>query len=546
MGGILCLVSPPDCDGRRSFIPPHPLLQTTRVRFAGDRVAMVVAETLAAAREAAELVLVRYRPLPAAVTPTAARAAGAPVHWEAVPDNTCYRYAEGDHEATEQALDRADHVVRSQLIDNRMITNFIEPRAAIGLHDAATDRFTLYTGTQMPHRVRASMAAAFARREGDFRVVVPVVGGSFGSKMSAYAEQALVLWVARKLGRPVKWLAEKSEGFATDPAARDNETVAELALDHKGQFLSVRVSTLANMGGYLSNLTTQAPINGLTLLSGPYAMQAGYAEVEGVFTNTVHTDVMRGAGRPEATYALERLVDAAAQELDIPPDELRRRNLIPADAFPYTTAFGLSYDSGCFASNLESALERADWQGFGERRAAAKARGLLAGIAIGCYVQRNGGRLLDENAQIRIDPGGFSTLLIGTLDTGQGHETAYAQIMAESLGLALDAIRVVERDTDVIGHGNGTGGSRSMMVGGSVTLLACRRIIDKGTAIAAHMLEVSGDDISFAAGRFAVSGTDRVVTLQEVARAAYRQDLLPAEIETGLDERANFRPPNFS
>ena len=297
---------------------------------------------------------------------------------------------------------------------------------------------------------------------------------------------------------------------------------------------------------YLSNGTTLAAINGLTLHSGPYAMEAGFAALEGVFSNTVPTDVMRGAGRPEAIYAIERLVDAAAVELGIAPDELRRRNLIPADAFPYTTAFGLNYDSGCFESNLDSALERADWRGFSERRTATEDRGRLAGIALGYYVQRNGGRLLDENAQIRIDPSGFATLLIGTLDTGQGHETTYAQIIADRLGLNLDAIRVVERDTDLVGYGNGTGGSRSMMVGGSVTLLACQRIIDKALTIAAHLLEASTDDIAFADGRFTVSGTDRTLTLQEVAQAAYRQDLLPEEIETGLDERANFRPPNFS
>jgi carbon-monoxide dehydrogenase large subunit len=398
----------------------------------------------------------------------------------------------------------------------------------------------------MPHRVKANMAAVFGRPQGDIRVVVPDVGGSFGSKMSACAEQALVLWAAGKLGRPVKWLAEKNEGFASDSAARDSETRAALALDAEGRFLAVRVDTLANMGGCLSNGTTLAAINGLTLHTGPYAIEAGFAALEGVFCNTVPTDVMRGAGRPEAIYAIERLVDAAAEKLGIAPDALRRRNLIPHDAFPYLTAFGLNYDSGCFESNLESALGRADWTGFAQRRAAAEARGLLAGIAVGCYVQRNGGRLLDENAQIRIDPTGFATLLIGTLDTGQGHETAYAQIVAESLGLALDAIRVVERDTDIVAHGNGTGGSRSMMVGGSVTLLACRRIIAKATTIAAHLLEASADDIAVSDGHYVISGTDRGVTLQEIAAAAYRQDLLPPEIETGLDERANFRPPNFS
>jgi carbon-monoxide dehydrogenase large subunit len=546
LAGIDCLMVPPDCEGRRTFIPAHPLLQTERVRFVGDRVALVVAETRDQARDAAELIGVDYRPRPALVSPGQARAAGAALLWDEAPDNVCFRWTEGDREATEAAFARAAHVVELDLVNNRIITNFIEPRAALGLYDAAQDRFTLYAGTQMPHRVKANMAAVFGRPQGDIRVVVPDVGGSFGSKMSACAEQALVLWAAGKLGRPVKWLAEKNEGFASDSAARDSETRAALALDAEGRFLAVRVDTLANMGGCLSNGTTLAAINGLTLHTGPYAIEAGFAALEGVFCNTVPTDVMRGAGRPEAIYAIERLVDAAAEKLGIAPDALRRRNLIPHDAFPYLTAFGLNYDSGCFESNLESALGRADWTGFAQRRAAAEARGLLAGIAVGCYVQRNGGRLLDENAQIRIDPTGFATLLIGTLDTGQGHETAYAQIVAESLGLALDAIRVVERDTDIVAHGNGTGGSRSMMVGGSVTLLACRRIIAKATTIAAHLLEASADDIAVSDGHYVISGTDRGVTLQEIAAAAYRQDLLPPEIETGLDERANFRPPNFS
>ncbi|HJP20558.1 MAG TPA: xanthine dehydrogenase family protein molybdopterin-binding subunit [Alphaproteobacteria bacterium] len=546
LGGIDSLMVPPDCEGRQTFIPPHPLLQGERVRFVGDRIALVVAETRDQARDAVEMIGVEYRPRPAVVTPGTARADGAPAVWDEAPDNVCFRWTEGHREATEAAFARAAHVVELDLVNNRIITNFIEPRATLGLYDAVQDRFTLYAGTQMPHRVRANMAGIFGRPQSDFRVVVPDVGGSFGSKMSACAEQALVLWAAAKLGRPVKWVAEKSEGFASDPAARDSQTRAALALDAEGLFLAVRVDTLANMGGYLSNGTTLAAINGLTLHSGPYAMEAGFAALEGVFSNTVPTDVMRGAGRPEAIYAIERLVDAAAVELGIAPDELRRRNLIPADAFPYTTAFGLNYDSGCFESNLDSALTRADWRGFSERRTATEARGRLAGIALGYYVQRNGGRLLDENAQIRIDPSGFATLLIGTLDTGQGHETTYAQIIADRLGLSLDAIRVVERDTDLVGYGNGTGGSRSMMVGGSVTLLACQCIIDKAMTIAAHLLEASTDDIAFADGRFAVSGTDRTLTLQDVARAAYRQDLLPEEIETGLDERANFRPPNFS
>ncbi len=546
LGGITSLFVPPDCEGRSPYTPPHPLLQAERVRFVGDRVAMVVAECQAQARDAAELIAVEYRPRPAVVTPGAARAAGAPVLWPQAPDNVCYRWAEGDRAATEAAFAKADHIVELDLINNRVITNFVETRAAVGAYDAALDRFTLTTATQMPLRLRAAMAAVFGRLEGDFRIVIPDVGGSFGSKMSASAEQALVLWAAEKLRRPVKWLAERAEGFASDPAARDNETQAALALDKAGRFLALRVDTLAAMGGYLSNLTIGAPINGMTLLSGPYVMDAAYAAVEGVFTNTVHTDVMRGAGRPEATYTIERLVDAAAVELGIAPDELRRRNLIAAHAFPYTTVFGLNYDSGLFSHNLETALRRSDWEGFAERRAAAKSRGRLAGIAVSTYVQRNGGRLLDETAQIRFDASGHATLFIGTLDTGQGHETAYTQIIADRLGLGSAAIRVVEGDTDRVGLGNGTGGSRSMMVGGSVLLLACDRIIDKGREIAAHLLEADVADIGFADGRFTVSGTDRAVTIQDVARTAYRQDLLPAEIETGLDERASFRPPNFS
>lgn len=546
LGGILCLFVPPECGGRKPFLPPHALLQEARVMFVGDRVAMVVAESRTEAQDAAPLVAVTYRERPSVVTPGDARAHGAPVLWDEAPDNVCYRWTEGERAATEAAFAAADHVVDLDLINNRIVTNFNETRSALGLYDAGTDRYTLHSSTQMPHRVRANMAAIFGRPDSAFRIVVPDTGGSFGSKMSAQSEQALVLWVARKLGRPVKWVAERSEGFASDPAARDNETTAALAIDSDGRFLGLRVRTNANLGAYLANLTTAAPINGLTLLCGPYTLPTVFVELEGVFTNTVHTDVMRGAGRPEATYAIERLIDAAADLLGIEAPELRRRNLIPANALPYTTALGMTYDSGLFERNLDTALAEADWAGFADRRRASQRAGRLRGIAVISYVQRNGGRLHDETAEIRFDPSGFATLFIGTVATGQGHETAYAQIVADRLGLPLDGVRVVEGDTDAIGYGNGTGGSRSMMIGGSATVLACDRIIEKGRRIAAHLLETAPDDIEFAGGRFAVAGTDRTLSLLEIVQAAHRQDMLPPEIETGLDERANFRPHNYS
>jgi len=546
LGGIPALMRPVSVDGSAAVQPPHRLLAHGRVRFAGDRVAMVVAETLNQARDAAELVDVEYDELPVVTTPGAAFAPGAPCIWPESPRNVSYHWHTGDRAAVDAAFAKAARIARIDLVNNRIVANFMETRGAVGHYDRGTGRYTLHTGGQAPHRLRKALAGSvFREPENRFRVVVKDTGGSFGTKNSAYPEQGLVLWAAKKLGRPVKWIADRSEGFLSDSGGRDNETHAELALDGDGRFLALRVSTLANLGAYLNNNTSLVPIVGIGMLAGVYLIQAIYVEVRGVFTNTVHTDAYRGAGRPEAAYVIERLIDAASFDAGVDPAELRRRNYVPPDRFPYRTALALTYDCGLFERNMDEAMRRVDWNGFEARRHESAARGMLRGIGMANYIERCGGGF-DETAELRFDPSGHVTLLIGTMANGQGHETAYAQIISDRLGLAFDKIRVLQGDTDVVGNGNGTGGSRSIPVGGAALGAACDKVIAKGRRIAAHMLEAADADVAFSNGEFAIVGTDRRISIAEVARASFAPASLPAGMETGLDERANFIPPNYT
>jgi len=546
LGGIPALMRPVGVDGKAAVQPPHRLLVRDRVRFVGDRVAMVVAESLNQARDAAERIVVDYEELPAVVTPGAAFAPGAPLIWPDAARNVSYHWQSGDKAAVDAAFARAARIAKIDLVNNRIVANFMETRGAIGQFDRGVGRFTLYTGTQAPHRQRKALAGAvFGEPENRFRVVVKDTGGSFGTKNSAYPEHGLVLWAARKIGRPVKWIAERSEGFLSDSGGRDHETHAELALDADGRFLALRVSTLANLGAYLNNNTSLIPIVGVGMLAGVYMIGAIHVEVRGVFTNTVHTDAYRGAGRPEAAYVIERLIDAAAFDLGMDPAALRRRNYIPPERLPYRTALGLTYDSGRFERNMDEAMRRADWRGFEDRRARAAARGLLRGIGMANYIERCGGGM-DESAALRFDPSGAVTLLIGTMANGQGHETAYAQIISDRLGIPFDRIRVLQGDTDIVGNGNGTGGSRSIPVGGAALAAACEKVITKGKRLAAHMLEAAVVDIAFADGVFSVAGTDRVISIADVARASFSPASRPPDMEAGLDERAGFTPPDFT
>ena len=547
-------------DGTPMAEPPHPALCAEEVRCVGDQVALVVAETRDQAREAASLVEVDYEELPAVANIAQASKPGAPLVWAQAKGNTCYDWHFGDKAATEAAFAKAHKVVALDLVNNRLIPNAIEPRSAIGEYDRATDETTLFTTSQNPHLTRLLISAfSYGIPEHKLRVVAPDVGGGFGSKIYHYPEEFLVVWAARKLGRPVKWTAVRSESFISDAHGRDHVTHAELALDKDGVFLGLRVRTLANLGAYLSTFAPGIPTwFYATLLAGCYRTPAIYAEVRALFSHTIPVDAYRGAGRPEATYVLERVVDVAAREVGIDRVELRRRNFIRPDQFPYHTPVALEYDSGDYGATLDLALQGADWAGFEKRRSEARARGKLRGIGISTYVEACGiapsavaGSLgvragLYETANVRVHPTGTLTIFTGTHSHGQGHETTYAQIAAEYLGVSVEQVEVSHGDTAKIPFGMGTYGSRSLAVGGSAVVKALEKVIAKGKKIAAHLLEASEGDIDFKDGKFTVKGTDRSKTLGEVALTAYVPHKYPAGLEPGLEETAFYDPKNWT
>jgi carbon-monoxide dehydrogenase large subunit len=528
-------------DGSPMFAPPHRGLAQDRVRYVGDPVALVVAETRAQAEDAAELIAIDYEPL-ASVTATA-NAVGGPAVWEQCPDNVSNVFESGDKAAADAALAAAPRVVRRRYVITRVHAQYMEPRGALGSYDPAEDRYTLYADVQYPHRVRNALATnIFKVPEHQIRVIAGDVGGGFGTKGWQYPEHRLVLWAARALGRPVKWTCDRREAIPADEHARDNVTDAELALDADGRFLGLRVRTLANVGAYVSSdRNLLATFSNVPTLVGVYMFPAAYAQVLSVLTNTNSTAPYRGAGRPEATYVIERLIDDAARELGLDRVELRRRNLIPASAMPYKTSLGVTYDCGDFAKNLDDALELADVAGFPARREAARARGRLRGLGIVNAIERAAGPQ-PEFAEIRFAPSGSATLLMGSKNQGQGHETTFKQILHERLGLDPNEVRYIDGDTDRVGWGMGTMGSRSTVIGGTALWMAADKVITKGKKIAARLLEAAEADVVFADGRFAVAGTDRGVTLKEVARAAFQPASLPPGVEPGLYETGTFVP----
>jgi len=561
VGGLPCGWQIHNKDGSPMAEPPHPVIAVEKVRHVGDPVAVVVAESRAQAKDAAEAIVVDYEVLPAAPTMEAALAPGAPQIHEGAPGNLCYDWHIGDKAVNDAAFAKAYKVVKFETTNNRLIPNAMEPRAAIGDFDPTTGEYTLYTTSQNPHVIRLLMGAFVLQiPEAKLRVVAPDVGGGFGSKIYHYAEEAIVTWAAGKLHRPVKWTAERTESFMSDAHGRDHVTTAELALDKDGKFLGLRVHTLANMGAYLSTFAPCVPTYlYATLLAGVYTTPTIYAEVKAVFTNTVPVDAYRGAGRPEASYLLERLVDVAAAEMGMDRVEIRRRNFIPADAFPYQTPVALQYDSGDYQATLDKALEVADWKGFEARRAEAKARGKLRGIGISTYLEACGiapsavvGSLgaragLYEVGTIRVHPTGSVTVLTGAHSHGQGHETTFAQLVADRLGVPVAQVDVVHGDTAKVPFGMGTYGSRSLAVGGSAMVKAMDKIIAKGKKIAAHLMEASVEDIEFDRGTFRVTGTDRSKSLAEIALAAYVPHNYPIEeLEPGLEETAFYDPKNFT
>ncbi|MBB3899013.1 xanthine dehydrogenase family protein molybdopterin-binding subunit [Roseococcus suduntuyensis] len=561
IGGIPCGWQIHNKDGTPMAEPKHPVLAEGKVRHVGDPVAVVVAETREQARDAAEHIHVDYEVLPASVTMTQAQAPGAPAVHDDNPSNLCYDWHIGDKAMTDAAFASAAHTVVFETTNNRLVPNAMEPRAAIGDYDTTTGEHTLFTTSQNPHVIRLLMGAFVLQiPESKLRVVAPDVGGGFGSKIYHYAEEAIVTWAAAKLGRPVKWTADRSESFMSDAHGRDHISRAELALDAEGKFLGLRVHTQANMGAYLSTFAPCVPTYlYATLLAGVYSTPAIYAEVKAVFTNTVPVDAYRGAGRPEATYLLERLVDVGAKQTGFDKLELRRRNFIPTDAFPYQTPVALQYDSGDYFSTLEQALETAGWATFEQRRAEAKARGRLRGIGISTYLEACGiapsavvGSLgaragLYEVGTIRVHPTGSVTVLTGTHSHGQGHETTFAQLIADKLGVAIANVDIVHGDTAKIPFGMGTYGSRSLAVGGSAMDKAMDKIIAKGKRIAAHLMEASVEDVEFERGTFRVAGTDKTKSLTDISLAAYVPHNYPIdEIEPGLEETAFYDPKNFT
>jgi carbon-monoxide dehydrogenase large subunit len=540
IGAIPLLTPLPNRDGTPSKIPSYPVLAADRVRHAGDAVVLVVAETLAQAKDAAELVAIEYDPLPAMTDTATALERGRPLVWDDAPGNLHLDWEIGDRAAADAAFARAKHVVTLRLGNNRLVANSMETRNAIGDWSAGEGRYTLYASTQGSHIVRQIMAGVLNQPENRIRVVTPDVGGGFGMKLFLYRELVLVLYAARKLGRPVKWTAERSEAFLSDTQGRDNITDAELALDGDGRFLGVRIATIANMGAYLSNFSSFIPtLAGTQMLTGLYNLPAAHVGVKCVFTHTVPVDAYRGAGRPEAAFVVERLVDVAARRLGIPAAELRRRNFVKREQMPYNTALGLIYDSGDFVRNMDDALRLADQEGFAARRATSRAEGKLRGFGFATYIEQcgTGG---DEMAELRFDPSGGVTLLIGTQSSGQGHHTAYAQFVADGLGIPLEQIRFHQGDTDAVSFGRGTGGSRSLPVGGNAVRGAIDKVIAKTKKIAAHKLEAAEADIEFANGAFRIAGTDRSVDFITIARDAFEPANLPPGMESGLDETARY------
>jgi aerobic carbon-monoxide dehydrogenase large subunit len=516
------------------IVPPRYALARGRVRHVGDPVALIVAEIADRARDAVERIIVDYRPLDAVTEAAAALLPDAPTIWDEARGNLCFRFQRGDENATQAALAAAAHIVEVELVNNRLVPTPIEPRAAIGNYDAATGCLDLLLTGQGVHSIRNQLAeAVFKLPPERIRVTAPDVGGGFGMKNFLYPEWVLVLWAAQRLGRPTKWVAERGEEFVSGTQGRDNLTKARLALDENGRFLALEVSTVANLGAYLSSNGPGSSTNSpATAMGGVYAIPAVFMDVRGAFTNTVPIDAYRGAGKPEANYLIERLIDIAARRIGIDPVNLRRRNMIAA--FPYCSALGMTIDCGRFAANLDDALARAGDADFASRRDDAAARGRLRGLGVGCFLETARGTP-NEAAEIRFNPDGGVSLILGTQSNGQGHETSYPQIAASLLGLPPESFRLVQADTRLVPRGAGHGGARSMHQGGTALVKAAQIAIEKGRMIAAGLLQADSAEVVFAGGRFTVPGTEREIDLLAVARAASDPANLPDGMAPGLD-----------
>jgi len=540
--GMLPCLAPLQRSGGAMIRPPFPVLASDTVRFVGDAVAFVVAQSVARAKDAAELIAVDYEPLPSVTYLADASRPGSVVVWPEAPDNVAFDFDLGDRAAVEAAFARADHVTSLEFAINRVSAAPMEPRAAVGVYDSHEERYTLYSGVQAPHTMRRLLAGALLKiPETQLRVVSPEMGGAFGMRSSPYRELTLVLWAAKLVGRPVKWTGDRSEAFISDDQARDNLTRVELALRKDGTFLALRATTRAALGAYLAMGAGGPPTMNLGGIAGVYTTPVIHVHVEGVFSHTPPTSAYRGAGRPEASYAIERAIDLASRELGISPVELRRRNTIASAAMPFQTGLVFKYDSGEFEKNMDAVLRLADLAGFEARRQDAMVRNRLRGFGIANVIER-AASVGEETAEVRFDPTGGVTLLMGTHSHGQGHETVFRQLLADALGVDFEHVRYVQGDTDQVVHGFGTFGSRSSGLGGAALQRAADKVLDKCRRIVAHQFEAAPEDIEFRDGRFAVVGTDKAKTLQEVVRMAYTPAALPPGLEVGLHERAAYAP----
>ncbi len=558
VGGLPCGWLIHSKDGSPMKEPPHPVLAQGKVRHVGDQVALVVAETLLQARDAAELIEVDYDELAPVIDITRADGCGSAVH-DDVPNNVCYDWGHGNKDAVDAAFKQAAKVSTLEFANNRLIPNAMEPRAANAQYTRHDDSYTLYVANQNPHVERLLMSAfVLGLPESKVRVIAPDVGGGFGSKIFLYAEETALVWASKRVGRPIKWTADRSEAFLTDAHGRDHHTKVELAMDAKGNFLAMRVDTIANLGAYLSTFASSVPtILYATLLAGQYKTPAIWAEVKAVFTNTAPVDAYRGAGRPEATYVVERIVEQAARDMKMDPAAIRRQNFITE--FPYATPVGLTYDIGNYAAHLDKAMKNADVAGFAARKAASAAKGKLRGLGYSCYIEACGlapsniaGALgaragLFEAGEVRVHPTGTVTVFTGSHSHGQGHETTFAQVVAAKLGIPVENVEIVHGDTGRVPFGMGTYGSRSLSVGGTAIVKAVDKIIAKGKKIAAHLLEASDTDIEFEGGEFKVKGTDKKLPFGSVALTAYVPHNYPLDkLEPGLNENAFYDPTNFT
>ena len=528
-------------DGSPMYLPHRPAIAIGRALHVGYPVAVVVADTLDRARDAAERVVVDYAPRPAVVSAEAAFAKDAPQLYDDCPNNEAYFYQAGDKAATDAAFARAAHVVEQRLVINRVTANALEPRGVTGEYDAGTGKYTLHCGFQRPWLFRNGIAETTMKiPEAQLRLITGDIGGSYGLRGSVYPEIILMLWAARRAGRPVKWTCTRNEAHISDDDARDNIVDAALAVDKDGKFLGVRIRSFGNLGAFVSFRGAMPPVVNIGTVCGVYTTPVAHVAVSGMLTNTHCTSPYRGAGRPEASYMIERLIDIAADEMKIDPAELRRRNTIPPSAMPYKTPLTFTYDSGRFEENMDRAMMLAGWKGFEARRKEAAKRGMLRGIGLSNTIEQAADPTI-ETAEIRFDPLGGVTFVTGSISHGQGHATIQTQILVDRLGVDPDRIKFIQGDTDAVAFGMGTGGSRSTTMSGSAIALVSEKVVAKGKKLAAHLLEASEGDIEFKDGRFAIAGTDRGLGIHEVAKSAFQLDKLPPGMEPGLYETATYR-----